>query len=101
LEEEAKRLVLECFHKWIQVFEEKASKWMPTRKSWDHAIETKEGFIPKKGKVYPLLRKEREEVHKFISEQLRNFKCLPILLYICQNPLYLLFTSLILILIFT
>ena len=24
---------------------------MPVRKAWDHAIELKEGFIPKKGKV--------------------------------------------------
>ena len=45
---------------------------MPTRKLWDHAIDTKEGFVPRKGKVYPLSRKERKEVHKFIAEQLRK-----------------------------
>ena len=28
--------------------------------------------MPRKGKVYPLLREEREEVHKFILEQLRK-----------------------------
>ena len=32
----------------------------------------KEGFVPRKRKVYPLLRKEREEVHEFIKEQLRK-----------------------------
>ena len=32
----------------------------------------KEGFVPRKGKVYPLSRKEREEVCKFIKEQLRK-----------------------------
>ena len=32
----------------------------------------KEGFVLKKGKVYPLSREEREEVHEFISEQLRK-----------------------------
>ena len=32
----------------------------------------KEGFVPRKGKVYLLLRKEREEVHKFINKQLRK-----------------------------
>ena len=32
----------------------------------------KEGFVLKKGKVYPLSREEREEVHKFIKEQLRK-----------------------------
>jgi len=32
----------------------------------------KEGFVPKKGKVYPLSREEREEVCEFINEQLRK-----------------------------
>ena len=32
----------------------------------------KKGFVPRKGKVYPLSRKEREEVCKFIKEQLRK-----------------------------
>ena len=45
---------------------------MPTRKAWDHTIDIKEGFVPKKGKVYPLSRKEREEVRVFIREQLRK-----------------------------
>ena len=35
---------------------------MSTRKLWDHAIDTKEGFALRKGKVYPLSREEREEV---------------------------------------
>ena len=45
---------------------------MPTRKAWDHTIDIKEGFVPKKGKVYPLSRKEREEVREFIRGQLRK-----------------------------
>jgi len=45
---------------------------MPTRKLWNYAIETKEGFALRKGKVYPLSREEREEVHKFINKQLRK-----------------------------
>jgi len=36
------------------------------RKVWDHAIETKERFVPRKGKVYPLSREEREEVREFV-----------------------------------
>jgi len=35
-------------------------------------IELKEGFVPKKGKVYSLSRKEREEVQAFIKDQLRK-----------------------------
>jgi len=54
------------------VFGKKQSERMLMRKVWDHAIDVKEGFIPKKGKVYPLSREEREEVRKFIEEQLRK-----------------------------
>jgi len=32
----------------------------------------KEGFALRKGKEYPLLREEREEVHEFINKQLRK-----------------------------
>ena len=35
---------------------------MLTRKVWDYAIEVKEGFVPRKGKIYLLLREEREKV---------------------------------------
>ena len=69
-EVEAKKLVLEKFHKWIKMFGKKQSERMPTRKVWDHAIEVKEGFIPRKGKVYLLSREEREEVREFVKEQL-------------------------------
>ena len=42
------------------------------RKLWDHTIEVKKEFIPRKGKVYLLSREKRKEVHKFIKEQLRR-----------------------------
>ena len=71
-ETEAKKLVLERFYKLIYVFSKKTSKRMPTRKLWDYVIDTKKGFIPRKEKVYSLLREEREEVQEFILEQLRK-----------------------------
>ena len=71
-EAKAKKLVPEKFHKWIKVFGKKQSERMPTRKFWDHAINMKERFVPRKGKVYSLSREEREEIHKFIQEQLRK-----------------------------
>ena len=71
-EAEAKKLVLERFHKWIKVFGKKQSERMLTRKVWDHTIDVKEGFVPRKGKVYPLSREEREEVREFVKEQLRK-----------------------------
>ena len=41
-------------------------------KIWDHAINMREGFMPRKGKVYLVSRGEREEVWEFIQEQLRK-----------------------------
>jgi len=60
LEEETKKLVSKQFNRWIKVFGKKASKRMLTRKAWNHAIDLKEEFIPRKEKVYLLLREERE-----------------------------------------
>ena len=48
------------------------SERMPTRKLWDYAIDTREGFVLRKGKIYPLSREKREEVCEFITEQLRK-----------------------------
>ena len=65
-----KKLVPEKFHKWIKIFGRKQSERMPMRKVWDHAIKVKKGFVPRKGKVYPLSREERKELREFIKEQL-------------------------------
>jgi len=43
---------------------------MLVQKAWDHTIELKERFVPKKEKVYLLSRKEQEEVQAFIKNQL-------------------------------
>jgi len=45
---------------------------MLTRKVWDHVIDVKEEFIPRKGNIYLLSREEREEVREFIKKQLRK-----------------------------
>jgi len=45
---------------------------MPTKKVWDHAIDLKETFKPRKGKIYPLSKNEREEVQNFVKDQLRK-----------------------------
>ena len=60
------------FHKYLKLFKKKDSERMPTRKIWDHAIDLREDFVPKKGKIYPLLRVEREEVQEFVKDQLRK-----------------------------
>ena len=45
---------------------------MSTRKLWDHTIDIKKEFVPRKGKVYLLSREEWEEMYDFIAEQLRK-----------------------------
>ena len=65
-EAEVKKIVPKKFHLWVKVFRKKQSERMLTRKMWDHTIEVKEAFGPRKEKVYPLLREEREEVKEFV-----------------------------------
>ena len=60
------------FHKYLKMFEKKELERMLTRKTWDHAIDLREGFVLKKGKIYPLSRIKREEVQKFVKDQLRK-----------------------------
>jgi len=50
------------------MFGKKVSERMPIKKMWDHAIDLKKRFVPKKRKVYLLSREEREEVREFIQE---------------------------------
>ena len=76
-EEKAKKLMPKKFHQRIKVFSKKQSERMPMRKIWDYMIETKERFVPRKGKVYPLSREEREEVREFVQEQLRKWYIQP------------------------
>ena len=59
-EDEDKKVLRELVPKKLRkVFGKKKSERMPVRKAWDHAIELKEGFMPKKKKVYSLSREER------------------------------------------
>ena len=48
------------------------SEKMLTRKIWDYAIGLKEMFKPRKERIYPLSKNEREEVQKFVEDQLRK-----------------------------
>ena len=52
-------MVSKQFHKYLKVFEKKKSERMLTRKAWNHAIDLRKGFVPKKGKIYLLSRVER------------------------------------------
>jgi len=80
-EEETKKLISQRFHKWIYIFKKKVSERIPTKKV-DHIIEVKKEFVLRKKKVYPLLREKREEMYKFIEEQLRKVSELQIVDFI-------------------
>ena len=55
-------IVLQKFLKWKKIFGKVESERMPTKKVWDHAIDLKEMFKPKKGRIYPLFKNKRKEV---------------------------------------
>jgi len=54
------------------VFRKIESERMLTRKIWDYTIDLKEIFKSRKGRVYSLSRNKREEVQKFLENQLRK-----------------------------
>ena len=70
--EKVKKMVLQRFHKWLKVFEKVKLERMPVRKSWNYAINLRENFVPRKGRIYLMLRKEKEKIKEFVEEQLRK-----------------------------
>jgi len=67
-EEALRKLVSRRFWKWKRVFGKRELERISVQKVWDHAIELKEGFMPKKRKVYSLSGEEREEVQAFVED---------------------------------
>ena len=75
IEEDHKKIeemIPKMFLKWRKVFGKVESERMPTRKTWDHAIDLKETFKPRKGRIYPLSKNKREKVQNFVEDQLRK-----------------------------
>ena len=52
-------IVLKHFHKFMKVFSKKASEQMPIRKPWDHVIDMKPRYEPKKEKTFPFHHKNK------------------------------------------
>ena len=65
-------MVPKRFHKWLKVFRKQESERMPVCKTWDHAIDLQEEFVPRKGRIYSLSRIEKEEVQAFMDSQLKK-----------------------------
>ena len=70
--EKVRKMVPQRFHKWLKVFEKMESERMPVKKPWDHAINLREDFVPRKERTYLILREEKEEMREFIEEQLKK-----------------------------
>ena len=54
-------IVSRRFQKYLKVFEKELER-MLIRKTWNHGIDLRESFVPKKRKIYPLSRIERKKV---------------------------------------
>jgi len=68
--EEAQKLVPREYWEYLDVFLKKSSECMPLRKPWDHGIDLRDDFPPKKGRLIPLLVDEQKEVEDFVNDQL-------------------------------
>ena len=68
--EEAQKLVPCEYWEYLDVFSKSKSERMPLRKPWDHRIDLKEDFPPKKGQLIPLSVDEQKEVEAFLDDQL-------------------------------
>jgi hypothetical protein len=55
---------------WKEVFEQKAAERFPGKRPWDHVIELRDDFKPKKGKIYPLNPLQQNTLDEWIKEQL-------------------------------
>jgi len=64
--------VLQRFHKWLKVFEKAELERIPVRKPWNYAINLREDFVPRKGRIYLILREEKEKIREFVEKQLRK-----------------------------
>ena len=62
------------YAEYAQVFSKEATDHVPPSRSYDHAINLDDSFIPKIGKLYPLSVKEREAADEFIDKNLRSGK---------------------------
>jgi len=65
-------LVPEKYREYRSVFEKTASEQFPESRPWDHRIDLKPDFVPKKAKTYLLSVEEEKEMNKFIDDNLRK-----------------------------
>ena len=62
--------ILEAYHAYLDVFNERKADWFPEQRPWDHKIELKDGFQPKSFKTYNLTPEEQKELDSWTKENL-------------------------------
>ena len=72
IEKATEELVPKEYHKFLKVFSKGKSECMPLGTLWDHAIDLKDTFQPKKGCIIPLSPTEQVEVSAFINDLLHK-----------------------------
>ena len=65
-------LVPKEYHKFLKVFLKKEFKCMLLWKPWDHTIDLKDTFKPKKGHIISLSPAEQKEIMAFLDDQLKK-----------------------------
>ena len=68
--EEAQKQVPKEYWEFLDIFSKKSSDCMPLRKPWDHGIDLKEDFPPKKGRLILLSVDEQKAVESLLDDQL-------------------------------
>ena len=61
-----------AYRPWKKVFEQKASEQFPDWHPWDHGIELKDGFVPKRSKPYTLGPGDQKLLDAWVKEQLKK-----------------------------
>ena len=56
------------FHDYLDIFDKEKAARFPESRPWDHAIDLREGFVPKRAKNYNLSPIEQEATKTFVEE---------------------------------
>jgi hypothetical protein len=71
-DQKPKVVLPEQYQDYASVFDKRTLERMPIERPWDHAIDLKDGFVPKDCKIYPMSLIEQEKLDEFIDENMRK-----------------------------
>jgi hypothetical protein len=67
-----KELVLEEYHKYLDIFNKEKAHRFPESRPWDHKIKMKEEFECKSFKNYNLTQVKQNKLDKFVKKNLKK-----------------------------